>query len=245
MKHTQLIMGMPITIEINGPAKQRDLATIFDYFLHVDKRYSTYKPDSEVSLYNAGKSIDVLSSELQFVLELCEKTRIETNGYFNIKKLDGSIDPSGLVKGWAIQNAANQLYLAGWDNFYIEAGGDVFAAGVSPNNKPWKLGIRNPFKINEIIKVLNVSDCGVATSGNYIRGNHIYNPKSAYTAPRGIVSITVVGPNIYEADCIATAAFAMGKHGIAYIEQRKGMEGYMVTDTAIATFTTGFEAYVA
>ncbi len=60
----------------------------------------------------------------------------------------------------------------------------------------------------------------------------------------GVVSLTVVGPNIYEADRFATAAFAMGEAGIMFIEKLPGFEGYMVNDNGIATFTSGFEKYV-
>jgi thiamine biosynthesis lipoprotein len=59
-----------------------------------------------------------------------------------------------------------------------------------------------------------------------------------------IVSLTVIGPNVYEADRFATAAFAMGKRGIYFIEQLPGFEGYMIDAAARATFTSGFERYV-
>ncbi len=67
----------------------------------------------------------------------------------------------------------------------------------------------------EIVKVLAISDRGVATSGTYIRGQHIYNPVTGGLPDPEIVSITVIGPDIYEADCYATAAFAMGRKGSA------------------------------
>ena len=106
------------------------------------------------------------------------------------------------------------------------------------------MGIRNPFNMAEIIKVLRVCNEGVATSGTYIRGLHIYNPKSQGELVTDIVSLTVIGPNIYEADRFATAAFAMGREGILFIERLRGFEGYMIDDTGEATLTSGFEEYV-
>ncbi len=55
-----------------------------------------------------------------------------------------------------------------------------------------------------------------------------------------MVSLTVIGPNVYEADRFATAAFAMGKNGIAFIEQLQGFEGYQIDGAGIATMTSGF-----
>ncbi|HVS58876.1 MAG TPA: FAD:protein FMN transferase, partial [Candidatus Saccharimonadales bacterium] len=157
----------------------------------------------------------------------------------------GQLDPSGLVKGWAIHNAAKLISGMGCHNFYIEAGGDIQASGVNAQGKPWLVGIRNPFNIEQIIKVLHIRDEGVATSGTYVRGEHIYNPKAQSQAVSTVKSLTVVGPNVYEADRFATAAFAMGTEGIAFIERLPGFEVYMVDNNQIATFTSGFEAYVA
>ena len=107
------------------------------------------------------------------------------------------------------------------------------------------MGIQNPFNINEIVKVLAVTDCGVATSGTYVRGQHIYNPRNAEPLNTSIVSLTVIGPNIYEADRFATAAFAMGEDGIAFIEDLEGFEGYQIDNTGLATITSGFERFIS
>jgi thiamine biosynthesis lipoprotein len=168
---------------------------------------------------------------------------VATDGFFNIKN-KGFIDPSGLVKGWAIYNAADILCESRLENFYVEAGGDIETHGKNSEGKNWRVGIRNPFNMDEIVKVLSVTDCGVATSGIYIRGQHIYNPKNEDQILTDIMSMTVIGPNIFEADRFATAAFAMGRAGINFIEKLQGFEGYMIDRDKIATFTTGFERYL-
>jgi FAD:protein FMN transferase len=94
------------------------------------------------------------------------------------------------------------------------------------------------------VKVLSVTDCGVATSGTYVRGQHIYNPKQAGQLITDIVGLTVIGPDIYEADRFATAAFAMGRESIQFIERLDGFEGYMIDRDGQATFTSGFTRYV-
>lgn len=243
MKQTEIIMGMPVTIEIvDGPRIANALARTFDFFRAVDERYSPYKPNSEVSQLNQGKPPKACSAEMQQILELCEATREETGGYFNIRRM-GKIDPSGLVKGWAIHQAATQLLREGYRNFSVEAGGDFEVHGHNALGAPWRVGIRNPRNRHEIIKVLEVSDAGVATSGTAIRGQHIYNPFLPDATLTDILSITVIGPNIYDADRYATAAFAMERKGITYINELKGFEGYAVTANNTAVMTDNFERF--
>ena len=79
---------------------------------------------------------------------------------------------------------------------------------------------------------------------SYIRGQHIYNPHDGDKEIKDVASLTVIGPNIYDADRFATAAFAMGKPGIRFIESLPGHEAYMITSDRRATLTSGFERYV-
>ncbi len=238
-------MGMPITLEmIDTLATEELFDTVFGYFQHIDDKFSTYKPDSEISqINNHLLELESASDEMKTIFQLAEETRLATDGFFDIEH-NGFRDPSGLVKGWAIQNAADILCKKGLENFYVEAGGDIQAFGKNSQGQNWRVGISNPFNINEIVKVISVSDCGVATSGTYIRGQHIYNPKDEDHPLRDIMSLTVIGPDIFEADRFATAAFAMGREGIYFIERLQGFEGYMIDQYGQATFTTGFQRYV-
>lgn len=224
-------MGMPVTIEIvDSDVAPGDLEAAFDYFEDVDKRFSPYKSDSEVSLINAGKiSEQEYSPEIKEVLLLAEKTKEETGGYFDVYRPDGKLDPSGLVKGWAIRNAAEILKKGGWKNFYVEAGGDIQVSGKNAEGQLWSVGIRNPFKQDEIVKVVHLKDGdGMATSGTYARGAHIYNPLNPSEPLNEIVSLTVIGPDVYEADRFATAAFAMGRKGIEFIEKHPELEWFAI-----------------
>ncbi len=239
MKQTRLIMGMPVVIEVrDAGVTDADIIAVFDYFRAVDARFSTYKPESEISQINSGTlPAGPLSPEMQKVLQLCEVTKQQTLGYFDVTRGD-KLDPSGLVKGWAINNAAQLLRQMGYHDFYVDAGGDIQTEGNS-----WTIGIRNPFKREENVKVLNVTNAGVATSGTAIRGQHVYNPKQPQQSLDDIVSITVIGPNIYEADRFATAAFAMQRDGVNFINSLPGLEAYMIDKDGIATYTTNFPQY--
>lgn len=236
-------MGIPITIEIVDSSSEDILNTVFSYFTYVDNKFSTYKETSEITFFNKNKITEKdFSSDMKKIFELAEKTKNETNGFFDIYH-NGEYDTSGIVKGWAILNAANILKEKGYKNFYVDAGGDIQVFGKNKKGKHWKIGIQNPFNLKEVVKTIYIYNKGVATSGTYIRGQHVYNPKNNLPITE-IVSITVIGPDVYEADRFATAAFAMEKRGINFIENLKGFEGYMIDKMGIATMTSGFETYV-
>lgn len=262
---------MPITVEIvDKETAPETLDAVFLYFTEVDERFSTYKDTSEISQLNEAlianggapqhvvRSTDprteqiprkepaysdlAMSEELKEVFKLAEQTKQETNGYFDITKPNGQLDPSGIVKGWAIQNAAEMLLARGVTNFFIDAGGDIQSHGKNSGGKEWSVGIRNPFNQKEIVKIIYPQGRGIATSGSYERGSHIYNPHNTADLLADIISITVVGPNVLEADRFATAAFAMGTTGVTFIENLPGFEAYSIDKNGTATMTSGFEA---
>jgi thiamine biosynthesis lipoprotein len=245
MHDTRLLMGMPITVEIVDRAPERLMEDVFDHFAAVDARFSMFKPDSEISALNDGRmAVCDVSPQMREVLALAERTKRETDGYFEIRRADGLLDPCGIVKGWAIRNAAHLLRDAGIGNFFVDAGGDIQTGGKNPDGEEWTVGIRNPFNEREIIKAVTPKGRGIATSGTYVRGQHIYNPRQPGRPIGDIVSLTVIGPDVLEADRFSTAAFAMGKSGIHFIEDLPGFEGYVVDGAGIATQTSGFKAFV-
>jgi thiamine biosynthesis lipoprotein len=245
MRQTRSIMGMPVQLEIiDASATQESFDSVFDYFTEVDQRFSTYKDTSEMSQLNRGEISESDCSEaMHEVLALCQKTFEETNGYFDIRTPHGILDPSGLVKGWAIHTAAELLRHKSFKNFYVEIAGDIETSGHNAEGKEWSIGVRNPFAREEVVKIIFPRGKGIATSGTYIRGMHIYNPHDPHATSPAYTSLTVVGPNIYEADRFATAAFAMGEQGMYFLEGLEGFEAYAIDSKGIAHLTSGFEAY--
>jgi FAD:protein FMN transferase len=245
MREIQDIMGMPVTIEVtDASVSQASMGTAFEYFRYVDTTFSTYKKDSEISRINRGELQPARYSEdMRSIFELAEETKRITNGYFDVRRPDGSIDPSGIVKGWAINNVAELLQSLGHQSVYVEAGGDIQTSGKNAQGDEWSIGIRDPFDRDQIIKVVYPRGNGIATSGTAIRGDHIYDPHRGHPVETSIASLTVIGPNVYEADRFATAAFAMGERGINFIENLGGFEGYAIDTNGIATMTSGFGTY--
>lgn len=247
MKETRLLMGMPITVEVVDQAvRPRHFKSVFRLFRDIEKRFSPFEETSETTLWDKGLlKRSQISPQMRVVMQLAEETKWTSRGYFDVYR-EGRFNPVGIVKGWAIHKAARLLGKAGFTDFYVEAGGDAQVSGHGPKGEPWLVGIRDPFDVTQIVKVLEVSDSGVATSGTYFRGHHIYDPlDSSGRIVDEPVSLTVIAADVLDADRFATAAFAMGQEGISFIEGMDGYEGYLVDGSGTATYTTGFADYVA
>jgi thiamine biosynthesis lipoprotein len=243
MKDTRTIMGMPVTVEIPGGTAVA-LESVFAHFVDVDQRFSTYKHDSEISRINRGEiTLEEASDEMLEIFKLADDTRMQTAGYFDIHTPQGAIDPSGIVKGWAIKRAARLIEHLGFENYWVDAGGDVQTAGFNAKLRPWRVGIRSPFDRKDIVKIIVPRGRGIATSGTYMRGAHIYNPHAAAAVESPLVSLTVIAHDVYEADRFATAAFAMGSSGIHFVEKTPGLEAYTIDRHGIATMTMGLITY--
>ena len=244
MRQSRIIMGMPVSLAVRD-ARQGDMDAVFAEFEVVDAQFSPFKTDSEISRLNRGEiGEEDLTPRMREVFALCEETWRQTDGYFDMHRPDGTIDPCGMVKGWAIRNAARQLAGMGYANFCVEAGGDIQCRGVNDEGADWRVGIRNPFAPDEIVKVLTPRGGGVATSGTYIRGDHIYNPHTGKRCAGDIVSLTVIGPDVLEADRYATAAFAMGRGGIEVLERAADLEAYEIDTHGMARMTSGLGKYL-
>jgi len=246
MHETRIIMGMPVSLAVSDKSvRELDLEAVFAEFVAIDAQFSPFKDDSEVSRFNRREITEWdFTPRMREIIALCEKARQDTAGYFNINRPDGTIDPCGMVKGWAIRNAARQLDDMGFRNYCVEAGGDIQCRGINDKGGEWTVGIRNPFSRDEIVKVIRPRGHGVATSGNYIRGDHIYNPHTGRYGSDDIVSLTVIGSDVLEADRYATAAFAMGRQGIHFIEHLPDLEGYEIDAAGTARMTSGLKNYL-
>src|SRR5208337_229960 len=193
MERTEVIMDMPITVSISpifgSEAPVEVFKAVFAYFREIDEGFSPFKAGSEVSRMSRGELAPKdASPRMKEVLRICDETEAQTGGYFSAW-YRGSFDPSGVVKGWAVREASRRLDELGFFDHCIEAGGDIEARGLNAEGRPWEIGIRNPFDPSTIIKVLRLSDRGIATSGTYIRGDHIYNPQTGRPVSDGVASL--------------------------------------------------------
>jgi thiamine biosynthesis lipoprotein len=194
-----------------------------DFFHKVDKDFSTYKSDSEVSRIRRGE-LEVVdaSDDVREVWKLCEHARELTLGAFDPWKVKGGFDPSGLVKGWAAEVAAKILFGAGIESVLINAAGDLVLRGGQPPEdgevKPWNVEISSPDDVNQIVKTFDVVDGSVATSGDYEKGAHIVDPHTGLIAI-GARSASVVGPDGALCDALATALMVDGRDAQRWMGQ--------------------------
>jgi FAD:protein FMN transferase len=242
-------MGTVVSIELADDQPAAELRGLIDDvcgWLHeVDARFSTYKPDSEVSRLARGElTIGDCSADLRHVLDVCADLWRDTDGYFDAYA-GGSLDPSGYVKGWSVEVASARLAAAGSVRHYINAGGDIRMRGGNPDGEPWRVGIRHPWEADKVSWVLAVTEGAVATSGTYERGHHIINPRTGKPA-YGLRSVTVVGADLSIADAYATAALAMGEAGISWLAERAadGYQSAVVTDDGRAFSSANLPAAV-
>ena len=226
VRRVEHIMGLPIVVDVrddNEPGAA--LEQLFDWLRWVDATFSTYKEDSEISRINRDElRREDAHPHVRYILGRCEELRQETGGYFDMNTPAGSIDPSGLVKGWAVDRAAAIFDDAGFHNYAVSAGGDMRVRGRAVPELAWRIGIQHPLDKQQVAAVIETAaELAIATSGAYARGEHVWDPHTG-RAPSGILSVTIVGRELATADAYATAAFAMGPELAPHWTAR--LEGY-------------------
>ena len=203
----------------------------FDELERLEAMFSTFRSTSEISQINAGQlQIGDASSEVIDVFDACTWLGHASSGAFSIAPPErpGRFDPAGFVKGWATERASRMLAEAGLTDWYLGVGGDIQTSGRPRPNRGWSVAIADPLAPGEVRATLELpTGYAIATSGTAERGEHLW---TASTQPR-LASVTVVGPRLTWADAFATAAFAKGLDGLAWVEQFDDYQAWAITDT--------------
>jgi thiamine biosynthesis lipoprotein len=225
-------MGMPISLALRGRHAEDDRAaeawaTALESLRDADRVFSTYRPDSYISRLNRGElTVTDCPPEVAEVLALGEQARRESQGAFDVRRNSG-LDPSGVVKGWAVERAAKAFgQLAGTD-YCLSAGGDMTCRVCGPASAAWRIGIEDPQAPDKMVAVVPIRNGAIATSGLNRRGDHITDARTG-TTPAALASVTVVHRSLTQADIDATAAFALGADGLAWLQSRPGRTGLVV-----------------
>ncbi|MFC4534301.1 FAD:protein FMN transferase [Sphaerisporangium dianthi] len=229
-------------------------------WLHwVDETFSTYKPGSPVSRLGRGEiGLADCPPEVTEILGLCAEAAEASRGYFTACP-GGRLDPSAMVKGWAIERVSRMLTRAGAVNHCVNGGGDVQLAGAAAPGRPWRVGVADPLRPGRLATVVGppsvrpvtaggrpglavagpAARFAVATSGTAERGPHIIDPHTGRPAAE-LASITLTGENLTMIDAYATAAFAMGRAARKWVEGLDGVEAFAVTASGDTWRTSGF-----
>jgi thiamine biosynthesis lipoprotein len=235
--HVEPLMGTVISVDVRDAldpdVEPAAVEGFFEALRDIDRRFSPWRADSEISRISDGLLAEAdASPDVRWVLAVCDDLARATGGAFDARghRADGRLDPSALVKGWAIEEAARHLDSAGLRRYCVNAGGDVLARGMPARDRRWRVGIRHPANPTGVAAVVEVSDLAVATSGLYERGDHITDPRTG-AAPDSLRSVSVIGPSLAMADAYATAAFVLGPRGLAWVETHPGYGALAVTAT--------------
>lgn len=220
------------SMDVSGSELNVAMEKVIEFCHNVDADFSTYKSDSWISRLRQGKvAIEDCPSDVQEVWDLCRQAKHVSDGAFDPWAVAGGFDPSGLVKGWAADICADMLVAAGAHHVQVNAAGDLALRGgwFDPTDstvKPWKIGVVNPDNRQEVLKIFEITDGAIATSGTYERGAHISDPYTGMIAI-GAKSATIVGKEGWLCDALATAVMVAGTDAALWFGQ-DALAGYHV-----------------
>ena len=235
------VMGLPISVALRGrhagsAAGGAAWSAVVAELREVDAMFSAHRPDSWVSRHNAGADPELLP-EVAEVLGLAEQARRQSGGAFEVRRA-GVLDLDGVVKGWAVDRAARLLRDLDETDFCLSGGGDMVCWTADPTSEAWKVGVEDPHDPSRLMARIPLNRGAVATSGVVHRGAHIVDARSGL-APVGLASVTVIGADLTWVDIEATAAFAMGEDGPAWLRTRPGRRGLVVRADASVEVWSG------
>ena len=241
-RHAERVMGTVVSFDVPAsagePSGEGSLGRAVRWLHWVDATFSPYRDDSDVSRFGRGAvPLTECAPELAEVIQVCAAISARSGGYFTITP-GGRFDPSGYVKGWAVERAAAILTAAGSAEHSVNGGGDVQCTG----GRLWRIGIADPLRPGRLALVVAGQDFAVATSGVAERGAHIVDPYTGQP-PSGLASVTLVGVRLAETDAYATAAFAMGPAARDWVESLGGYEAFAITTAGAIWQTSGFGRY--
>ena len=241
VRHVEEAMGTVFSFDVRGgkPAAVRAALAEAVAGLHrADEVFSTYRDGSEISRLARGElTVGACAPEVAEVLELAAEAERVSNGWFSTR-YGGRLDPTGIVKGWAVERAARRIsaVVAGASGVSVNGGGDVQLLGTPGAARPWRVGVSDPLRPGGLAAVVSAAgaagaaELAVATSGSAERGAHVVDPRTGRSAVTDLLSVTVVAPRLTWADCWATAAFAMGaRDGLRWLDSLPGVEGLLIT----------------
>ena len=233
-------MGTVFSFDVRSPQKYESVLDDAVRWLDwVDTTFSTYRSTSDIRRLAAGEvTLEDCAPEVGEILRTCELLSAETAGYFSAYA-GGALDPSGLVKGWAIERASDLLVAAGSTYHCVNGGGDVQCVGDPQAGQVWRVGIAHPLHLGKLASVVVGSRLAVATSGTAERGGHVLDPHTGKPA-HGLASVTVAGTCLGRTDAFATAACAMGSQARDWLEELPGHYGFGIDNDGTTWATSGW-----
>lgn len=240
-------MGMPFGIDVRDPQVLTDPARVeglldacFADLRRADETFSLWRPETPMARLSSGQArLDEMPADVLEVLRLCARWAGATEGRFTARDPSGAVDPSGLVKSWAVRRVGRRLLAAGLRHWCVNGAGDVLVHGQARPGEGWTVGIQHPTLAHTLLDTVTLTVGAVATSGTGARGRHVWDPASGGPA-HGLASVSVLARDIVRADVLATAAVAHGPGAERWLETVAGVEALVVDDGGTVTSTSGW-----
>jgi thiamine biosynthesis lipoprotein len=244
-RHLIEVMGTVVTIDLfasesmASPAAMDALARVESLLRDVDRVFSTYKPMSPVSRLRRGElTLGETPPDVADVLDLCQKAKTLSGGWFDPWSLPGGVDPTGYVKGWAAQRALDELRELSLYGAIVNAAGDIASFGGPTPGSVFRTGIVRPDDPQHLAAVVELRGA-LATSGETQRGAHLYNPfVGEFSA--AVASASVAGPDLGLCDALATALSVGGHDVLVLIDQLDGYDAMTIDLQGSMRATPGF-----
>jgi thiamine biosynthesis lipoprotein len=236
-RHHVAVMGTVFSFLLAETVHTDVLEAADDELRRLDRVFSRWRTDSDVSRLNRGEvPLRGCAPDVTDVLALCADVEAWTQGYFSARSR-GGIDPTGLVKGWAVARMSRLLGEAGSSAHVVSGGGDVLVVGSPPHR--WRIGVVDPRRPGALLATLAASSLAVATSGNAERPGEIVDPFTGIPA-LDVWAVTVACDDIVCADAAATAAVARGEECLDWLEATPGLEALVVAADGGVRLTSRF-----
>ncbi len=242
--------GTMIRVEMRDAVPDDAIEPLWQWFQRVDDLFSTWRDDSEISRLARGDlELTATSTEVRVVLDLCARLKSTSRGAFDTAFAAAAadpdapgrcaIDPTGVVKGWAVDRGGELLGALGVSDVAINAGGDILVRG----STPWRVGIQHPWQRDKTAQIVALTNGAIATSGNYERGDHVVDARTGRPAV-GLTAVSVIAANLALADGYATVALALGGEGMGWLATRPDVVAIGITDDRRVVKTAGFDDHV-
>lgn len=232
------IMGTAVSVTVVGDIDDDVLdgaaEACFGDLRRADRTFSTYRSDSDISRIARGVlTVEAADPDVREVAEACAAAEAVTGGLFSAA-WSGAFDPTGYVKGWAVERAARRhiaplLDRRGVVAGGVNAGGDMQLFTADGSGWTWNVGIADPVDTARVLATVSVRDGAVATSGTAERGAHVIDPRSGAPAA-GTASVTVIAAGLAEADLWATAGLVAGFEDLSWTARAPAHTGLSVSD---------------
>jgi len=242
-RHLIEVMGTVVTVDLfecrDDGGERRAVQRASEFLHEVDRVFSTYRDSSPLNRLRRGElTLGETPPQVADVLDLCQRAKSLSGGWFDPWAMPGGVDPTGYVKGWAAHLALDEFRGLDVNGVIVNAAGDIATFGGPVGEEAFRTGIVRPDDAQRLAAVVELRGC-LATSGEAQRGAHLFNPFTREFAG-AVASASVAGPDLGLCDALATALSVGGHDVMVLIDKIEGYEAMTIDASGSMRATPGF-----